>query len=493
MKIIKLNSEARLLLRQGVDAVADVVKTTLGPRGRNVVLGKLYTQPVITNDGVSIAREIELEDEVANTGAQIIKEASIKTNERVGDGTTTSTVIAQAIIHEGLNRLADEDSLLKSATNPMQIKRDIDESCKLVCDELKSMARPITTPEEIAKVATVSVESEHYGKMLSEIICKIGKDGVITVKESESISVDYEVVSGLEIPHGYVSSYMATNDRAEGIVENAKVLVTNLNIDNVNSLVPVIEQLAKEGRRDLVVVAGGASEQVVATLVVNRLKQTFNVTLIKCPNILKDETLGDVAAVVGAKLIDSRAKQKLEEVVLSDLGTCDRVIATADKTTFVGGEGDIAERQKHIQRKLEEANTQMDKERLEERLAKLKGGVAVINVGAPTETERTYLKLKLDDAVCAVKAAIAEGVVPGAGLALKMVAEKLPENILTEAIKSPYRQIRENAGEELEVDDTVVDPVKVTRIALENACSVAGVLLTTEAVVVPKREREKEN
>jgi len=485
MKVILKHKEARDALLRGVDEVSDIVKLTLGPNGRNVVLGKTFQPPHITNDGVSIAKEVVLEDEIENLGADIIKEASHKTNLLVGDGTTTSTVLTQAIIH---NCVKEESESFIKTTNAIALKNDIEATSKEVIKELIGMAKPIKTKKEIEKIASASIESDILGKKIADVVHKMGTDGVITTEEGSTFGIEVDFVEGMEISGGYISPFMANNKKHVAELENPYILITDHSINSVTQILPIIQKLNQQNIKELVIVANKYSEEVTKSMVVNKMNGVFTVLGIEYGVLGKTEKLEDIAALTGGALINKDIG-KLEEVEIDHLGRADKIRSEKGKTTLIGGKG------KHITKYvsgLKEKNpeSEYDKEEIKKRIAKLSGGVAVVKVGASSESERSYLKDKVEDSINATKAAIEEGIVPGGGLALKKIAEKLPKNILTEALKAPYNQIQENAGGTLDISPDTFDPVKVTRIALENACGVAGIFLTTEAAVVDKNEKK---
>lgn len=542
-KQILFNEEAREALKKGVDLLANAVKVTLGPKGRNVVLDKGYGAPTITNDGVTIAKEIELENKFENLGAQIMKQAAEKTNDSAGDGTTTATVLAQVMVEEGFR-------YVKDGADPMWVRRGIEQAAKLVSESLLEIAKPIKTTEETAQVATISAESAELGKIIAEAISKVGKDGAVTVEESQGIGIEKEIVEGMQFDRGYVSGYMVSNaERMEAVMENAPILITDRKISSIQDILPVLEKIAKSGRKDLVIIADDIEGEALTTLVVNKLRGAFNALAIKAPGFgdRRKEMLQDIAVVVGGEVVSEDLGIKMENVELPMLGSARRIVATKDNTTIIGGKGkkpEIEKRVKQLRAQIEETKSEFDREKLEERLAKLSGGVAVLRIGAATETEMKYLKLKVEDAVNATKAAIAEGIVPGGGSALLKAgqqslkdAKKLKatgvENqkaleigvkIVWRALEEPLRQIIRNTGsrdenqivtsitEKLELTPNsnvgydavsgeivadmlkvgIIDPVKVTRSAIQNAASVAAMLLTTEAAVteLPKKEEK---
>ena len=528
-KKIIFNEIARRALKNGVDKVANAVKITLGPRGRNVVLDKGYGGPTITNDGVIIAKEISLSDKFENMGAEIIKEVAEKTNSVAGDGTTTAVVLTQSIIEEGMKITA-------MGVNAMEIRRGIESATKDVVEGLKLAAKEIKGGKEIEQVATIAAESNELGKTIAEAIKKVGKDGVVTVEESQSIGISYEVVGGLEFDKGYVSPYMVTNpERMEAEYKNVPILITDKKISTIKEILPLLEKLSTSGVKDLIIVADDVDGEALATFVVNKLRGSFNVLAVKAPGYgdRKKAMLEDVAVVVGAKVVSDDTGMKLETAGVNVLGKVNKIVATKDKTIIVDGGGkksEIEARIAQLKKQLEMTTSKFDKEKIEERIAKLSGGVAVIRVGAATETEMKYLKLKIEDAVNATKAAIEEGIVPGGGTALIKVADKLKKKILAskedgafisgymvlvKALESPLRQIVMNAGKEdgsavLQeirkgkgydamkneiIDDMIeagiIDPVKVSRSAIQNAASAAAMLLTTEVAVADEPEKNK--
>ncbi len=534
-KQILFNEDARKKLKKGVDTVADAVKVTLGPRGRNVVLEKSYGSPSITNDGVTIARDISLKDKFENMGAEIVKEVASKTNETAGDGTTTSVILTQAIIDQGMKHTM-------MGVSAMALRSGIEKASGEVVKVLREIAKPIKEKDEIRQVATISAESVEIGKIIADTIDKVGKDGVVTVEESQSFGVDSEVTEGLEFDKGYVSPYMITNpDRMEAEMKDAPILVTDKKISIVKEILPLMEKLVQSGKKDLVIIAEDVDGEALTTFVLNKLRGGFNVLAVKAPGFGDDKKsqLEDIAFTVGAKLVtgEQGVSVKLEDAELNMLGGARRVLATKDKTIIVGGKGKKAEIEKRVSQLKhlrETMDSKYDKEKLEKRIAKLSGGVAVIKVGAATETEMKYLKDKIDDAVNATKAAIEEGVVAGGGSALAVVAKKLAVKkvsagepretalgfeIVMKALQAPLRQIAANAGKDdgsavvdrvmsagkeaygydavndKFVEDMlkagIIDPVKVTRTAMENAASAASILLTTEVAVTEEPKEEK--
>ena len=534
-KQILFNDVARQALKRGVDKVADTVKVTLGPKGRNVVLDKGYGSPTITNDGVTIAKEIELEDKIENLGAELVKEVASKTNDVAGDGTTTATLLAQNIFAEGLRHLA-------AGANPMGIQRGIHRATEYVVEQLKKMSEPVTGREKVAQVATISAKDPEVGDLLADIIAEVGKDAVITVEESPTFGFEKEVVEGLQFDRGYIAPHMVTNiERMEAVYENPPILITDKKLSSLQDILPILEKVAKSGRKDLVIIAEEVEGEALATLVVNKLRGAFNSLAIKAPGFgdRRKEMLEDIAVVTGGKVISEDVGMKLENADLNMLGSARRVVATKENTTIIGGKGkkpEIEKRAAQIRNELERTKSEFDKEKLQERFAKLSGGVAVIKVGAATEVELKEKKLRIEDAIQATKAAMEEGVVPGGGVALLRTAhplgesikrlereekvshdEKVGMDILLSALGSPLKQIAMNAGTEgmVAVDAVkkmkgsagfnaetgayedlvkagIIDPTKVVRSEIQNAASVAAMLLTTEAVVgeLPKREKD---
>ncbi len=534
-KQIIYDEKARALLKEGVDKVANAVKITIGPRGKNVILDRSYGAPMITNDGVTIAKEISLSDKVENMGAEMIKEVASKTNEVAGDGTTTAVVLAQAMISEGMKKTT-------MGVNAMGVRLGIEAGAEAIVSALKAMAKPIKNHSEIKQVATISAESEEIGKIIADTIDKVGQDGVVTVEESQTVGIESEVVKGLQFDKGYVSPYLITNaERMDAEYSDVAVLLTDKKISSIKEILPLLEKLAQTGKKDLVIIADDVDGEALSTFIVNKLRGTFNILAVKAPGFgdRKKETLADIAVVIGGKVVSEDVGMKLETAEISVLGHAGKVIATKDHTTIVGGKGkkqEIDSRIAQIRKQIEITDSKFDKEKLTERLAKLAGGVAVIKVGAATETEMKYLKLKIEDAVNATKAAIEEGVVPGGGVALVKAAEKLSAKqvvaplknfeaeykvgweIVMKAVEAPLRQIAINAGKDGSVivekvrtskgnggydakaDEMIadmllagiIDPVKVTRSGLQNAASAAAILLTTEVAITEEPKEEKQ-
>ena len=532
-KQILFNEKARRALKSGIDKASNTIKITLGPRGRNVALDKGYGSPTITNDGVSIAKEISFKDKFENMGAEIVKEVANKTNDIAGDGTTTTVVLLQALVEEGMKHT-------EQGLSAMGVRHGIELAAGEAVAALRSLSKKIGNDEEVRQVATISAESEEIGQIIADTIAEVGKDGVVTVEESQSLGIEKEVVEGLEFERGYVSAYMVTDtSRMEASYKDPLILITDKKISSVQEVLPILQKIAESGKKDLVIIAEDVDGEALTTFVLNKLRGTFNVLAVKAPGYgdRKKEMLQDIAAMTGAQVISEETGIKFENATLDMLGKASKVIATKDKTVIVGGKGakkDISTRISQIRAQIADTTSKFDKEKLEERLAKLAGGVAVIRVGAATETEMKYLKLKIEDAVNATKAAIEEGIVAGGGVALVKVGQKLVEfveekkkklssaeivgyMILLSALERPLRQIAENAGVDAGVvvekvkngkdnmgydaiSNTfpdmikagIIDPVKVTRTGLERAASAAAMLLTTEAAIAEEPKEEKD-
>lgn len=524
-KQIKYSEDARKILKSGLDKVANAVKVTLGPKGRNVVLGSGFGSPTITNDGVTIAKDIELENNIENIGAEIIKEVASKTNDLAGDGTTSAVLLCQAIATEGLKNVA-------AGANPLALRKGIIKAKDAVVESLKKMSKPITTKAEKAQVATISAGDTEMGNLIAEVMEEVGRDGVITTEESKTFGLSKEIVKGLQFDRGYVSGYMVTNtEKMEASLEEPYILITDKKISSLQEILPLLEKLVKAGKKELVIIADDVDGDALTTLIVNKIRGIFSALAVKAPGFgdRKKEMLEDIAIVTGAKVISEQIGMKLESAEIEMLGQARRVISTKENTTIVEGKGeksDIEARITAIKKEISLATSDFDKEKLQERLAKLSGGVGVIKVGAATEVEQKAKQHKLEDALHATRAAVEEGIVPGGGVALIRTLldleklqlegdEKTGVNILKRAIEEPVRQIAENAGVDGAVvvqkikegkDDFgfnaatmvyenliragVVDPTKVTRTALENAVSAASMLLTTEAIVseLPKKD-----
>ena len=526
-KELKFREEARNLMLQGVDTLANAVRVTLGPKGRNVVLGKKFGSPVITKDGVTVAKEIELRDKYQNMGAQMVREVAVKTNDKAGDGTTTATVLAQAIFREGVKNVA-------AGANPMSLQRGIQLATDQVVAELERMSKKVRGKDELTNVATVSANNDrHIGELISAAMEQVGKDGVVTVEESKTLQTELEIVEGMQFDRGYLSPYFVTNpDRMEAILDDPAILLYEKKISAMRDLLPILEQTAGSGRA-LLIIAEDVDGDALATLVVNRLRGTIKVCAVKAPAFgdRRKAILEDLAVLTGGKVITEDLGIKLENVTLADLGTAKRVIVDKENTTIVEGGGDpkaIQGRVGTIRNQIEETTSDYDREKLQERLAKLAGGVAVVKVGAPTETAMKEIKMRVEDALNATKAAAQEGIVVGGGLALLRASRVLENhnsddpdvrtgvNIVRRALQEPIRRIAENAGiegavvigevERLkgnkgynavtgEFEDLaaagIIDPTKVVRTALQNAASIAGLLLTTEAAVTDMPEPKK--
>jgi chaperonin GroEL len=530
-KQLVFDEQARRSLKKGIDTLASAVKTTLGPKGRNVALDKKFGAPTVTHDGVTVAKEISLEDPFENMGAQLLKEAATKTNDVAGDGTTTATVLAQAIVNEGLKNLA-------AGANPMQLRQGIDKGVQAVVEYIRSNATPVEGKKEIAQIATVSAADPQIGTLIADVMERVGKDGVITVEESRGINFETEYVEGMQIDKGYISAYFVTNsDRMEAIVEDAYLLITDKKISAVADLLPVLEKLTQMGNRNIVIIAEDVDGEALATLVVNKLRGILNVLAVKAPGFgdRRKAMLQDIAILTGGTVISEEMGRRLENATLADLGQARRVVAKKDETTIVEGKGehsDIQARIKQIKAEIDSTTSDYDREKLQERLAKLSGGVGLIKVGAGTEVELKFRKTRVEDALSATRAAVEEGYVPGGGVALLNAVEALDKlkvdgdsatgvAILRRALEEPLRTIATNGGEdgavvvqavrraqtekknkhigynvlsnqaEDMVEVGVIDAAKVTRSALENAASIAAMILTTEALITDLPEKEK--
>ncbi|HEX6655685.1 MAG TPA: chaperonin GroEL [Candidatus Limnocylindria bacterium] len=526
-KQLQFDEEARRSLKRGVDKMADAVKVTLGPRGRYALLDKKFGSPTITNDGVTIARDIELEEPYENMGAQLLEEVATKTNDIAGDGTTTSIVLAQAIVTEGLKNVT-------AGANPMGLKRGIERGVTAVVDEIKRLSKPIDSKDDIAHIAAISARDSDIGELIAEVMEKVGKDGVVTVEESQGLKLDVEYVEGMQLDRGYLSAYMATSNdggRMEAVLDNPLILITDKKVSAVADILPTLEKVVAQGK-SLLIVAEDVDGEALPTLVVNKLRGTLNVLAIKAPGFgdRRKAMLEDIATLTGGRVISEELGRKLDSVQIEDLGQARRVTATKDTTTIVEGKGDssaIEARKSQIKLQIEDTTSDFDREKLQERLAKLSGGVAVLKVGAATEVELKEKKHRIEDALSAARAAVEEGVVAGGGSVLvhatpaldKVEAlgdESVGVNILRRSLEEPLRQIALNAGQEgsVVVDAVrklepgngydaqkgeytdmfaagIIDPAKVTRSALENAASVAALMLTTETVVTDLPEKEK--
>lgn len=523
-KQILFDEEARRALGRGVDALANAVKVTLGPKGRNVVLDKKFGAPTITNDGVTIARDIELEDPFENMGAQLVKEVATKTNDIAGDGTTTATLLAQAMIHEGMKNVA-------AGANPMIIKKGIDEAVKTLVDEIKAKSKKVEGQADIAQVATISSANEETGKLIAEAMEKVGKDGVITVEESKTMRTNLSVKEGMQFDRGYISPYLVTDtDKMEATLDDPYILITDRKISVINDILPILEQVVKAGKQ-LAIIAEDVDGEALTTIVVNKLRGTFKALAVKAPGFgdRRKAMLQDIATLTGGTVISEELGRKLDSVTLADLGQAHKMVSTKDETTIIGGKGDkesIAERVAQIKQQISQTTSDFDREKLQERLAKLSGGVAVIEIGAATEVEMKDKKYRIEDALNATRAAVEEGIVAGGGTTFLDILpaldklevegdEKVGVNIVKRAIEEPVRQIAQNAGLEgsVVVENVkkagtgigfnalkneyvdmlkagIVDPAKVTRSALQNAASIASMVLTTETLVADKPEKE---
>jgi len=521
-KELKFAEDARAAMLRGVDKLADTVKVTLGPKGRNVVLEKSYGSPLITNDGVTIAKEIELEDHFENMGAKLVSEVASKTNDIAGDGTTTATVLTQAIVREGLKNVT-------AGANPLGIRRGIELATKSAVEELHNISTVVDSKEAIAQVAAVSSGSEQVGRLIADAMEKVGNDGVITIEESKGIETELDVVEGMQFDRGYLSQYMVTdNDKMEAVLENPYLLITDKKISNIQDILPLLEQILQQSR-PLLIIADDVDGEALPTLVLNKIRGTFNVVAVKAPGFgdRRKAMLEDIAVLTGGTVITDDLGLELKDATIENLGNASKVVVDKDNTTIVEGSGDktaIDARVQLIKNQIAETTSDFDREKLQERLAKLAGGVAVVKVGAATETELKELKLRIEDALNATRAAVEEGMVSGGGTALVNVINKVAMieaegdvatgiKIVTRALEEPIRQIAENAGYEGSVivdklknvdlgtgfnaatgewvnmvEAGIVDPTKVTRSALQNAASVSALLLTTEAVVADKPE-----
>jgi chaperonin GroEL len=532
-KQLVFSDEARRHLKVGVDTLAQAVKTTLGPKGRNVALDKKWGAPTITHDGVTVAKEIELQDPFENMGAQLLKEAATKTNDIAGDGTTTATVLAQAIVNEGLRNVA-------AGANPMLLKRGIEKAVVALSEAIKGQAITITTKEEIAAVAAISAQDQEIGDLIAEVMEKVGKDGVITVEEAKGLQFETEYVEGMQFDRGYISPYFITNPEAmQASLDNPYILITDKKISAATDIVPILEKLVQLGKREVVIIAEDVDGEALATLVLNKLRGMFNCLAVKAPGFgdRRKAMLQDIAVLTGGTVITEELGRKLESTLISDLGQADKVLADKDETTIVGGKGEpsgIKGRIEQIRVEIENSTSDYDKEKLQERLARLAGGVAIIRVGAGTEVELKEKKHRVEDALSATRAAVEEGIVPGGGVALLNSAETLSDlekglegdiltgvKILRQALPEPMRMLAENAGydgavvvenvkREQQVSENkrigfdvmaedygdmvsknIIDPAKVTRGGLENAASIAAMILTTEALIADIPEKKE--
>jgi chaperonin GroEL len=531
-KQLIFGEDARRRLSRGMEILATAVATTLGPKGRNVALDKKFGSPTITHDGVTVAKEIELEDPFENMGAQLLKEAATKTNDIAGDGTTTSTVLAYAIVVEGMKNLA-------AGANPMLLKRGIEAATKIVSGKINEQSIELSTKEEIANVASISAQDRVIGELIAEVMDKVGKDGVITVEESKGLEFETEYVEGMQFDRGYISPYFITDpEHMEASINEPYLLVYDKKISAAQDIVPVLEKMVQVGKRDLVIISEDVDGEALATLVLNKLRGMLNVVAVKAPGFgdRRKAMLQDIATLTGASVISEETGRKLESATITDLGRCEKIVVTKDDTTVIGGKGDSAAikgRIEQIRVEIDKSTSDYDKEKLQERLAKLSGGVAIIRVGAATETELKEKKHRVEDALSATRAAVEEGIVPGGGVALINAIPALVEfkiegedaqigvNIVRKALEIPLRKIAENAGKDgsvvLEnvrraqsekgntrigfdvikesymdmVEDGVIDPAKVTRGALENAASIAAMILTTEALITDLPEKDR--
>ncbi len=531
-KQLVFGEEARHRLQRGMDLLAQAVVTTLGPKGRNVAVDRKFGSPTITHDGVTVAKEVELEDPFENMGAQLLKEAATKTNDIAGDGTTTATVLAHSMVREGMKNLA-------AGANPMLLKRGIEAATKAVAEKIRAQAIEITTKEEIANVASISAQDRTIGELIAEVMDKVGKDGVITVEESKGLEFETEYVEGMQFDRGYISPYFISDpEHMEASIEDAYILVYDKKISAAADIVPLLEKLVQIGKRELLIISEDVDGEALATLVLNKLRGMLNVVAVKAPGFgdRRKSMMQDIATLTGATVISEETGRKLETAVLADLGRAEKIVSTKDDTTVIGGKGDSSQikgRIEQIRVEIDKSTSDYDREKLQERLAKLSGGVAIIRVGAATETELKEKKHRVEDALSATRAAVEEGIVPGGGVALvnamsaldKVSVEsedaKIGVTIVRRSLEVPLRKIAENAGQDgsvvLEtvrrmqkdkkninigynvisetyvdmVKDGVIDPAKVTRGALENAASIAAMILTTEALITEVPEKDK--
>ncbi len=527
-KLINYDEDARAAMKRGMDALAEAVKTTLGPKGRNVALDKKYGSPTVTHDGVTVARDIELDDPFENMGAQLLKEAATKTEDVAGDGTTTATVLAQAIVTEGLKNVA-------SGANPMQMKFGIDRAAEAVAAAVKAAAQPVKGHDDIAQVATVSAADSEIGDLIAEVMDKVGKDGVITVEESRTMAFETEYVEGMQFDRGYTSAYFVTDaNRMEAVLDDPYILITDRKISAIADMLPTLEKILQSGKKELLIIAEDVDGEALSTLVVNKLRGVINILAVKAPGFgdRRKEMLRDIAILSGGTVISEEVGRKLDSVTLEDLGRARRVVANKDNTTLIegrGSESEIAGRIKQIKAQIEETSSDYDKEKLQERMAKLSGGVAIIKVGAGTEVELKEKKHRVEDALSATRSAVEEGIVPGGGVSLINAQVALDSldlggdaqigvKIVRRALEEPLRQLAENAGMDGSVvlenvrrrqaeqksttigydvlkdeygdmlERGIVDPAKVTRSAVENAASIGAMVLTTEVMVADKPE-----
>jgi chaperonin GroEL len=530
-KQLVFDEDARRSLKKGIDIISEAVKSTLGPKGRNVALDKKFGAPTVTHDGVTVAKEISLENPFENMGAQLLKEAATRTNDVAGDGTTTATVLAQAIVTEGLKNLA-------AGANPMQLKQGIDKGTEAIVEYIRSKAIPVEEKKEIAQIAAISAADDTIGQLIAEVMDRVGKDGVITVEESRGTTFETEYVEGMQIDKGYISAYFVTNtEKMEASIDDPYILITDKKISAVQDILPVLEKMTQQGKRDIVIIAEDVDGEALATLVVNKLRGILNVLAVKAPGFgdRRKEMLRDIAVLTGGQVISEEMGRRLDSTTIEDLGKARRVVAHKDDMTFVEGRGETSEIQariRQIKAQIDETTSDYDREKLQERLAKLSGGVALIKVGAGSEVELKYRKTRVEDAVSATRAGVEEGMVPGGGVALLNAVEALDSlnldgdaatgvNILRRALEEPLRQLVINGGKdgsvvvegvrraqkqhksdkygynvltdkyEDMVESGIIDPAKVTRSALQNATSIAAMILTTEALITDLPEKER--
>lgn len=486
MKIIKTGQDARDALKRGIDLVAKCVSVTLGPSGRNAVLGRQSVTPIITNDGVTIAHSIDVEDEIEQQGVMIVKESAQLTDLNAGDGTTTTTVLLKAITDALFEKIKDDGSLVRTKIDTIKLKKEVDAACEKVVESLWKMAKPITE-KDIYDVAIVSCEYPWMAKLLVEVFSKIGVDGYVIVEEANKTS--FKVFNGIEINSGYPSEYFINNDNRECVIENPNIIVTGKEL-GIGELMPLINEMQNKGVDNLIVVAPNFSQDILNRFIATKVKTGISLIAVKQPVFGKNDPLLDIACLVNAVFIDD---VNIKDISWNMVGNAEKIILNESKTMIIGGSGDTKDRVKMLKDKIDESDSEFDKDELRKRIAFLSGGVAVIKVGAESQFEKTYFKLKIEDAINAVQSALKDGVVKGGGLALKEVSETLPENILTKPILAPYLQIQENSGGNLDIPDTVVDPVKTTVSAIKSACSLAGMLITTEVAVAYKNQKKEDD
>lgn len=489
MKVIATGKKAREAMWKGINAHANIVESTIGPAGKNVLIGAGET-PIITNDGVSISKVIQFENEFENEAAKVAAETAKRTNDRAGDGTTTATVLGRAIFNTAYALLGGntESALNTSKVNSMNVMRDIEDAQKTISEELIKMATPISSEEDIIKVANVSVENKQVGELIGKLIYTVGKESYITVEDGTTFEVETEILSGIKIQSGYAHRGFINAPKNEAIRVKTKILLTDQHITSISQIAGIINELHKNGENNLVIVAPEFTAEVLTILYADFKSATFNTLPVKAPYIRRDEYMEDLAILTGGVYLKDSVK-KVADVTVDDLGQCEKVIARNDTTAFIDGKGtEIEAKTKELEEALQSEKSEWEKGKIRDRIGRIKGKVGTIRVGAHTEQKRKYLKDKIEDCVNAVKAAMEEGVVKGGGLALKEISEKLSKNILSDAILAPYKAIQRNAGGTLEIGEDIIDPVKVTRTALDNACSIGSLAVTIDTLIVEKRE-----